>query len=70
MVEYLGLILLEGCIEMDPIKVAGIHDWPTPRNVTKDQSFMGFINFYWHFIRDFLHVAKPLHLLTKKGEVW
>jgi len=29
MVEYLGLILLEGCIEMDPVKVAGVHDWPT-----------------------------------------
>src|SRR5882724_11233804 len=25
-VEYLGLVLLEGHVEMDPVKVAGIHD--------------------------------------------
>src|SRR5467141_1827294 len=24
-VDYLGLILLEGCIVMDPVKVAGVH---------------------------------------------
>ena len=44
-VEYLALILLEGHIEMDPIKVAGIHDWPAPRNLTEVQSFVGFVNF-------------------------
>ena len=70
MVEYLSLILLEGWVEMDPIKVAGIHDWPTTRSVTKVQSFVGLVNFYQWFIQDFLHVAKPLHQLTKKGETW
>src|SRR5882724_6531231 len=53
MVEYLSLIFLEGCIEMDPIKVAGVWDWLTSRNVTKFQSFVGFINFYQFFIQDF-----------------
>src|SRR5467141_3450881 len=51
-VEYLSLILSEGCIEMDPVKVAGICDWPTPRNVTEVQSFVRFVNFYWRFIQD------------------
>jgi len=46
MVEYLGLILLEGCVEMDLVKVSGIQDWPTPRNVTKVQLFVGLVNFY------------------------
>src|SRR5882724_2972719 len=53
MVEYLGLILSEGCVEMVPVKVAGVQDWPTPRNVTKVQSFIGFVNFYQRFIQDF-----------------
>src|SRR5882672_595565 len=70
MVEYLGLILSEGFLEMDPIKVAGVCDWSTLRNVTKVQSFIRFVNFYWRFIQDFLHMAKPLHQLTKKGEAW
>ena len=55
---------------MDPVKVAGVRDWPTPRNVTEVQSFIGFINFYRHFVQDFSHIAKPLHQLTKKGEEW
>jgi len=69
-VKYLGLIVLEGRMEMDPVKVAGIRDWLTPRNVTEVQSFVGFINFYICFVQDFSHVAKPLHQLTKKGEEW
>src|SRR5882724_6105907 len=47
MVEYLRLILSEGRVEMDPVKVAGICDWLTLRNVTEVQSFIGFVNFYW-----------------------
>src|SRR5882724_6957343 len=70
MVEYLSLILSEGRMEMDPVKVAGVQDWPTPRNVTEVQSFVGFVNFYRCFVQDFSHVAKPLHQLTKKGEEW
>src|SRR5882724_10415963 len=69
-VEYLGLILSEGCMEMDPVKVAGVRDWPTHRNVTEVQSFVRFINFYRCFVQDFSHVAKPLHQLTKKGKEW
>ena len=31
-VEYLGLVLEEGRISMDPGKLKGIRDWPTPYN--------------------------------------
>src|SRR5467141_2959769 len=60
MVEYLSLILSEGHLEMDPVKVASVHDWLTLRNVTKVQLFIRFIKFYWRFIQDFSHMAKPL----------
>jgi len=70
MVEYLSLILSEGRVEMDPIKVAGICDWLTWMSVTKVQLFVGFVNFYQLFIQDFSHEAKPLHQLTKKGDTW
>jgi len=46
MIEYLGLILLEGHVEMDPMKVASVCDWQTLTSVTKVQSFVGFVNFY------------------------
>ena len=60
-VEYLGLILSEGHVEMDPVKIVGVNKWLTPKNVTEVQSFMGFVNFYRRFILDFSHVANPLH---------
>ena len=69
-VEYLGLVLSEGWVEMDPIKIARVRDWPTPKNVTEVQSFVGFMNCYHRFIPEFSHVASSLHHLTKKAEPW
>ena len=45
-VEYLGLILSEGHVEIDLVKVTSVWDWPVPRNVTEVQLFVGFIKFY------------------------
>ena len=70
MVEYLGLVLLEEQVEMDPVKIARVRDWPTLKNVTEVQSFVGFVNFYRRFIPEFSHVASPLHCLAKKAEPW
>ena len=33
-IEYLRLVILENKVAMDPIKVAGVCDWPTPENRT------------------------------------
>ena len=68
--EYLGLILSAGKVAMDPVKVAGVHDWPIPHNVTEVRSFLGFINFYHRFVEDFFHIAKPLNNLTKTNTQW
>ena len=35
---------------MDPIKIAGIKDWPTPVKVKDIRSFLGFCNFYCAFM--------------------
>ena len=45
-IEYLGLIVSQGQAEMDPVKVAGVTDWPIPSNWKEVQSFLGFANFY------------------------
>src|SRR5882724_2940268 len=45
-VKYLCIILSDGHVDTDPVKVAGIQDWPTPKNVTEVWSFVGFVNFY------------------------
>ena len=65
-IEYLGMIIEEGQITMDPIKVAGIRDWPTPTTVKQARLFLGFGNFYRKFIFHYSDIAKPLNNLTKK----
>ena len=68
--EYLGLILSQGMMAMDPIKVAGVCDWPVPCNVTEIRSFLVFINIYHQFIDDFSHIAQPLNQLTRQNVQW
>jgi hypothetical protein len=66
----LGLIISENRVEMDPVKVAGIAEWPEPSNKREVQSFLGFANFYRRFIKDFSHHARPLFNLTKNERKW
>ncbi|GLB33349.1 putative retrotransposable element tf2 155 kda protein type 1-like [Lyophyllum shimeji] len=69
-IEYLGLIISHGTASMDPVKVAGVAEWPVPKNKKEVQSFLGFTNFYRRFIRDFSHHARPLFDLTAKDVAW
>jgi hypothetical protein len=32
-IEYLGLVIKEGKLAMDPAKLKGILDWPVPKTV-------------------------------------
>ena len=45
-----------------------VTEWPTPTKVKEVQSFLGFMNFYWKFIRDFSDTARPLYALTRKTQ--
>ncbi|ESK81235.1 hypothetical protein Moror_14425, partial [Moniliophthora roreri MCA 2997] len=66
-VIFLGLVIRPGTIGMDPVKLAGIQDWPAPTTVTGVRSFTGFANFYRKFIGRYAEIARPLYDLTKKG---
>jgi len=69
-IEYLGLVISENEVSIDPVKVAGVREWPTPENKTDVQAFLGFVNFYRRFIRDFSAKARPLFDLTRSEQVW
>src|SRR6201747_2406147 len=69
-VEFLGLIVKNGCVSMDPVKVQGVKDWPTPTCVKDIQRFMGFANFYRRFILGFSNIAKPMNDLIRKDVQW
>ena len=65
-VEYLGFILTPTGLHMDPAKVAVIQNWPEPQNIHDVQSFLGFTNFYHHFIVDYSQLTLPLTNLCKR----
>jgi len=45
-IKYLGVIISHNSITMDPVKITGITEWPTPTNKKEVQSFLGFTNIY------------------------
>ena len=66
-IQYLGHIILEEGISVDPEKIEAIMNWPTPRNVTDVRSFMGLAGYYRRFIEGFSRVAHAITSLQKKG---
>jgi len=68
--EYLGFIINNEGVKVDPIKTAAIWDWKRPTNKRGIQEFMGFCNFYRRFIEGFSRTAKPLYDRTKKDVKW
>ena len=57
-------------VKMDPVKVKGITEWPTPTTVKELHSFLDFGNYYKDFIHNYSHIARPLHEMTKKAITW
>lgn len=60
------MVVTPNSLAMDPTKLKGIHDWPTPTTLKQVQSFLGFGNFYRRFIGRFAELAQLLNDLTKK----
>src|SRR5258705_1471349 len=69
-IEYLGVRLRANTIAMDPVKLGGIADWPTPQKLKDVRGFLGFTGFYRRFIRNYSAIARPLNDLTKKDTPW
>src|SRR6266571_8451760 len=55
---------------MDPVKIAGVTEWPAPTNKKEVQSFLSFTNFYQRFIKGFSEHACPLFDLTRNDSRW
>lgn len=69
-VEFLGVIIFPGGLEMDPGKTDTIRDWPAPTKLKELQSFLGFCNFYRRFIQGYSKIARPLNDLIGKNAKW
>jgi hypothetical protein len=50
-VEYLGLIISEGQIQINPSKVKAMQEWKEPKYLSNVCPFIGFENFYWQLLQ-------------------
>jgi len=55
---------------MQKEKVEGVLSWLAPRNVKEVQKFLGLVNYYRRFIKDFAKIAASLHALVRKEQKW
>ncbi len=64
-VSFLGYVVSQEGIQMEPRKVSAITNWPQPKTLKQVQRFLGFANFYRRFIHNFSTIAAPISVLTK-----
>ena len=69
-VQYLGYVVSEKGIEIDPAKTSCVKNWPVPNNHETLRQFLGFASYYRKFIQNFAEIAAPLHALTEKTKSW
>jgi len=55
--SYLGYIISPDQVQMDPIKLKGISDWPAPSTIKETRKF----------IKDYAKIASPINQLVKKN---
>jgi hypothetical protein len=66
-VPFLGHIISNGGIAVDPAKVKEIMEWRVPTTVKEVRSFLGLAGYYRRFIEGFSKIAKPMTSLLEKG---
>jgi hypothetical protein len=66
-VQYLGYIVNEHGVHVDPTRIQVICDWPSLTILTELRIFLGLSKFYRRFILGFSHIAWALNQVTKGG---
>jgi hypothetical protein len=66
-VSFLGHIVSNGGILVDPGKVKDVLNWKPPINVSEIRSFLGLASYYRRFIERFSKLAKPMTALLEKN---
>ena len=65
--EFLGFLVGNGTVKIDPSKIGGITDWPRELHSVKEvRQILGVLGYQRAFIKNYARLAKPLNDLLKK----
>ncbi|GJX67319.1 putative reverse transcriptase domain-containing protein [Tanacetum coccineum] len=65
-VQFLGHVIDNKGIHVDPAKIKSVKDWASPKTPTEIRQFLGLAGYYRRFIEGFSKIAKPMTKLTQK----
>ncbi|XP_035842260.1 uncharacterized mitochondrial protein AtMg00860-like [Helianthus annuus] len=65
-VQFLGFVVNENGIHVDPSKIEAIKNWEVPKTLTEVRQFLGLAGYYRRFIEIFSKIIQPLTSLTQK----
>ncbi|GKE39744.1 putative reverse transcriptase domain-containing protein [Tanacetum coccineum] len=70
--RFLGHVIDNRGIHVDPTKIEAVKDWASPTTPTKIRQFLGLASYYQRFIKGFSNIAKSLTELTQKNKkyIW
>ncbi|GJZ64703.1 hypothetical protein Tco_0621124 [Tanacetum coccineum] len=67
-VQFLGHVINNKGVHVDPAKVEAIRNWSAPTTPTEVRQFLGLAGYYRRFIEGFSLISKPLTKLTQKNK--
>lgn len=65
-VSYLGNIISKNQIRIDPSRTDSIRNFSTPKNGKQVGTFIGMVNYFSKYIKDYAKLAAPLNELRRK----
>ena len=68
--QFLGHIINQEGISVDPAKVEALMQWEVLKNASEIRMFLGLARYYQRFIHDFSNIVVPLTRLTKKNMIF
>jgi hypothetical protein len=67
-VAFLGHIIWNGGVSVDPSKVQDVLGWNAPMSIDDIRSFLGLARYYRRFIKGFSKISMPMTELLKKDK--
>ncbi|GJS18562.1 putative nucleotidyltransferase, ribonuclease H [Tanacetum coccineum] len=65
-VQFLGHVINDNGIHVDPSKIEAVKNWKAPRTLSKVCLLLGLAGYYRRFIENFSKIAKSFTILTQK----